>query len=488
MPAHYVLELPTSSQPLPLHVQIAQAVADDIARGRLLPGARLPGSRTLASMLGVHRNTVNAALAELSAQGWVEAQPARGVFVRTSQEAQTPRPFARGIPVRKSVPSQPGFELRAVPRAEAGRSLPKKLLLLTGGVPDPRLFPRDLLARAYRRVLRTRGAKLLDYGDAHGEASLRSALADMLRASRGLATQTEDVLITRGSQQAIWLAAHCLLSAHDRVGVEQFGYPPAWQALRSTGAALVPLALDAEGVRVDAVEAALREGGLRALYLTPHHQYPTMVALSPQRRLALLELARRHRFAILEDDYSNEFHYEGRPRLPMASADKHGNVVYIGGLSKILAPGLRIGYVVAPRPLLERMASLRTSVDRQGDATTEAAVAELLQEGEVARHARRMRQVYLARRATLVDALHTLLGERVSFELPQGGMALWLRVHGARPETWVARALERGVVFRAGRELAFEQHSVPYVRMGFTRLNERELTRAVREAARAWPE
>jgi GntR family transcriptional regulator/MocR family aminotransferase len=170
----------------------------------------------------------------------------------------------------------------------------------------------------------------------------------------------------------------------------------------------------------------------------------------------------------------------------MASADHHGSVVYLGGLSKILAPGLRIGYVVAPRPLLTRMAALRTHIDRQGDAPTEAAVAELIADGEVARHARRMRETYMARRAALAVALERELGERVSFRVPQGGMAFWVRTRGVDPEAWVARARERGVVFRAGRELAFDRARVPYVRMGFTRLDEREITRAVRIAARAW--
>jgi GntR family transcriptional regulator/MocR family aminotransferase len=482
----YVLELPEGRSDQPLSVQIAQAIAQDIARGRLAPGARLPGSRTLASMLGVHRNTVNAALAELSAQGWVESQPARGVFVRGPSPSDTPRPFARGVAERKGVPARTGFELRPQRTPPPSREPPTDFLLLTGGIPDPRLFPHAALSRAYRRVLRRRGARLLDYGPPYGEPSLRRALADMLRSTRGLACEADDVLITRGSQQSIWLSAHALLAPGDRVGVEVFGYPPAWEALRSTGATLVPLPLDHEGLRLDALEACLKEAPLRALYLTPHHQYPTMVTLSARRRLALLELARRHRFAILEDDYSNEFHYEGRPRLPLASADVHGHVVYIGGLSKILAPGLRIGYTVAPRPLLARMAALRSHIDRQGDATAEAAIAELMDEGEVTRHARRMRQVYMARREALIAALRREFGEHLSFDVPQGGMALWVRVHGVLPEAWAARARERGVLFRPGGELHFTRSSVPYVRMGFTRLDERELARAVREARRAF--
>lgn len=489
MPKSYVIELAKGANTTsPLHVQIAQAVADDIARGRLKPGARLPGSRSLAEMLGVHRNTVNAALSELTAQGWVEPQPARGYFVREPDPSFVAR-GARGRDVtKKGLPGKPGFELPAPWGREGIRGAIPKLLILTGGIPDPRLFPHALLARAYRRVLTQRGAQLLDYGPPMGELSLRQAIADMVRETRGISAHADEVLITRGSQHAIWLSAQTLVQAGDRVGVEELGYPPAWAALRSAGAQLVPLGIDGEGVRVEAVERALSTGSLRALYLTPHHQYPTMVALSPQRRLALLDLAKRHRIAILEDDYSHEFHYEGRPRLPMASTDVHGNVVYLGGLSKILAPGLRIGYVVAPRALIERMAELRSVVDRQGDAMGEAAVAELIAEGDVARHARKMRQIYLARRGVLVEALERELGCRVSFEIPQGGMALWVRVEGVKPSAWVERAKSRGVMFRAGHEFSLKGENLPYVRMGFTRLNEREIGKAVKEAARAWEE
>ncbi|MET0283882.1 MAG: PLP-dependent aminotransferase family protein [Polyangiales bacterium] len=466
----------------PLYVAIARAIAGDIARNRLRHGERLPGERTLAASLGVNRNTVHAALQELVAQGWLEPQPARGMFVRAPSPAERPRPFARGLELRAEVPARPGFELE--PRAPVIE--PAEGLQLTGGVPDPRLFPHAIYTRAYRRVLARRGAQLLDYGGPYGEASLRRGLAEMLSRQRGLAARAQDVMITRGSQQAIWLAAHALLRPGDRIGVEQYGYPPAWRAFRATGAELVPLAVDAEGVRIDALEQAFKTG-LRALYLTPHHQYPTMVALSAQRRLRLLQLAREHRCAILEDDYAHEFHFQGRPRLPLASADHHGSVIYIGTLSKILMPGLRIGYAVAPRPVLEAMATLRSVIDRQGDLPSEAAVAELIEDGELERHTRRMRRIYEQRRDVLARALHDALPERVSFTLPPGGMAFWIRVHGREPRRWVERARARGVVFRAGADYALApQASVPFVRMGFTRLDERELRQAVKLAARAF--
>lgn len=484
MATSYVIELPEQRAHLPKHVQIAQAIAEDITAGRLRAGAKLPGSRTLAKLVGVHRNTINAALDELSAQGWVESAPARGVFVRPLEKVELARAkLVRTIPAL-AIPERPRFTLGP---ASAHDRVPimrdRKLLLLTGGVADPRLFPVQSLARAYRRALLQHGQSALDYSSAYGAAPLREALSNMLNELRGLRSEADNVLITRGSQQAIWLAAQTIITAGDRVGVEAFGYPPAWQALRDAGAELVPLAVDDQGVRIDALQAALAEGPLRALYLTPHHQYPTMVSLSPARRIALLGLAHEHRIAILEDDYTHEFQYEGRPRLPLASADRSGCVVYIGTLSKILAPGLRIGYAVGPQALIERMAACRFPIDRQGDAVAELVAAELIEEGELLRHVRKMRAIYLTRRAVLVDALQAHLGARVEVTLPQGGMNLWARMHDCDVDAWVARARAKGVLMRAGSELSYGGRKQPYVRLGFTTLDERELVKAVKVAA-----
>jgi GntR family transcriptional regulator/MocR family aminotransferase len=210
--------------------------------------------------------------------------------------------------------------------------------------------------------------------------------------------------------------------------------------------------------------------------------------LSPARRLRLLELARTHRIAILEDDYDHEFHYDGRPVLPLASSDRSGVVVYIGTLSKVLAPGLRMGFVVAPAPLIERLASIRTFIDRQGDHAVERAIADLLEDGEVQRHARRMRRIYQERRDLLASALHKHLGDTVDFTVPSGGIAMWLRV---APEIdvddWVQRAAERGLSVHGGRRYAFDGRSRPFLRACFASLNEREIREAVTRLAAARP-
>jgi hypothetical protein len=209
---------------------------------------------------------------------------------------------------------------------------------------------------------------------------------------------------------ALDVCARALLRPGDRVAVEALGYRPAWDALRLAGAVLVPIAVDRDGLDIAALARAHARAPLRALYTTPHHQYPTTVTMSAGRRLALAALAARARLIVLEDDYDHEFHYDGHPVAPLAAADPTGQVIYIGTLSKVLAPGLRLGFAIAPPPVIAAMARWRSAMDRQGDLAMEAAVAELIGDGELERHVRKMRVLYQARRDALVAALTRQLG------------------------------------------------------------------------------
>jgi GntR family transcriptional regulator/MocR family aminotransferase len=247
--------------------------------------------------------------------------------------------------------------------------------------------------------------------------------------------------------------------------------------------------VDAHGLDVTALEQLVREQPLRGVYVTPHHQFPTTVTLAPARRLRLLELAREQRFWVLEDDYDHEFHYEGRPVLPLASADVHGVVVYVGTLSKVLAPGMRLGFVVAPAAVIERLASTRRFVDRQGDHLLGMAIAELMEEGEIQRHIRRAKRIYAERRARLASLLEAQFGGALSFRLPTGGTAFWVRVASdVNVDAWAARALEEtALVLQPARQFAFDGKSRPYVRLGFAQHDEREVREAIRRMAVAMP-
>jgi len=475
----------------PIFARIAELLSAEIRRGRLRPGDRLPGTRPLAEQLGVGRNTVVAAYAELAAEGWIVTRAAGGSFVSNEVPEQRARRYTKHAP-DSAAPARPGFdfESRTLERVYPTDS---KVLSLFAGVPDLRKFPTALLARAYRRALRGAGRANLDYTSPFGDPRLRAALARVVSATRGLSISPDQLLVTHGSQMALDLVARTLVRPGDRVGVEQIGYQPAWAALKQAGAELVYLPVDKQGANIDVLQSVLTKGSLRAVCLTPHHQYPTTVALSVGRRLRLLELAAKHRFAIIEDDYDHEFHYDGRPLASLASADRAGVVVYIGTLAKVLAPGLRLGFVAAPSGLIETLGAVRFHVDRHGDTITERAIAELIEDGEVSRHARRMRRIYHARRDAMVSSLTRHLGSALSFDIPAGGMALWAE---ASPEIdtrgWLARAPAHGVAFTLGRSyvapdlpLRQARRYQQFLRLGFARYDERELDTAVQRVARA---
>jgi len=481
----FPISLETRS-PTPLFAQIARAIADDVRRGRLRPEQLLPGTRSLARTLAVHRSTVVAAYEELAAQGWVRTRPGGGTVVAVSSPEPRPRRFGGAAVPGPAV--RPGFDVG--PAGDADPPLPPPgVLALWGGVPDLRLAPHAALGRAWRRAVRAR--ELLGYApDGRGDVRLRAALAGLLSQARGLAAGPDDLMVVRGSQMALDLTARALIQPGDVVVVEAPGYGPARRAFARAGGRVVPIAVDREGLDVAAVEALARGTRVRLVYVTPHHQYPTTVTLSLARRLALLDLAARQRIAILEDDYDHEFHYDGRPLLPLASGDRGGVVIYAGSLAKVLAPGLRLGFVVAPRPLLDRLAAERALVDRQGDLVLERAVAELVEEGELQRHVRRLRRVYQGRRDALCAALDRCLPGVLRYRRPAGGMALWAaaaRGRGADVETWRARALAEGLLFQTGRTFSFDGRPTPHLRLGFAVADEGELERAAAILARTVP-
>jgi GntR family transcriptional regulator / MocR family aminotransferase len=466
----------------PVVAQIARAISAHIAAGRLRPGERLPGTRDLSRILSVHRNTVLAAYQELGAEGWVETSPSRGTFVsKEIPSALRPRAAARSQGRRRV-----GYSIEPPPNHRDTCRRSPGVLELGGGVPDLRLVPIAAIARAYRRALRRPG--ILDYTEPRGEERLRQAIGAMLRSTRGLDPDPEQLIVTRGSQHALTLIARALLRPGDVVGVEELGYTSAWEAFRAVGARLVPLPLDEGGVRVDALEALVRREKVRALYLTPQHQFPTTVTFPAGRRLALLGLAAAQRFVVIEDDYDGDFHYQGRPVLPLASNDPARVVVYVGTLSKILAPALRIGYVHAPEEVVSCLAEHRRYLDGQGDRAMELAIAELLEDGEVQQHVWRMRRAYATRRDAFVEALRERLGDVLDFTVPAGGMAVWCRTDpGIDVDRWAAEARKKGVAVQPGSDFTFDGRPYPALRAGFARLPERELNEGVRRLAAALP-
>ncbi len=451
----------------PVYLQIAQSLMKDITEGRLQPGDRLPGYRALSEQLGLNRNTVMAAYQELAAEGWVVSNAGGG-----SRVAEQPP---------RELPSHTRF-VEAPPKPSG------PLLGGATGTPDPRLLPTAALARAYRRAMKSNRMDVFHAEEPQGHPRLRQALAELLNQHRGIAARPEHLFLASGSQMALFLLAQALVGQGDAVAVEALGSRDVWEVFQRAGARVLPVAVDDIGLDVDALEQVMKAGPLRAIFLTPQRQYPTLAVLSAERRARLIELAEIHQCVVLEYDPDSEFHFEGRPLRPLAGDPRGAQVVHIGTLSKIFSPHVRMGFVHAPPYLISAMRELRRTLDRQGDLALEWALADLIEDGELQRHLNRMQKTYLTRRDALAHDLRAALGDAVRFTAPPGGLAFWVETaRGIDVNQWSAASLALGVAFRPGSQFTFDGHAIPYFRLGFAGMAEAEAHEAARRMAKALP-
>jgi GntR family transcriptional regulator/MocR family aminotransferase len=413
----------------PLYRQLYEGYREAIVERRLRAGQRLPSTRSLASELGISRIPVLTAFAQLLAEGYLESQVGAGTFVA------------------RSVPEE------VVPVARAGRAREKRpgrrIEPWLGGFGPFRAsetaidhFPFQVWSSLVARHCRNPTRSLLRYGDPMGWQPFREAVASYLRTSRAVRCEADQIMVVSGSQQALQVSARVLLEPGFAVWVEEPGYAGAREALSMSGARLVPVPVDEEGL--DVASGIARCKTARAAHVTPSHQYPLGATLSASRRLALLDWARRSGAWILEDDYDSEYRYESHPIASLQGLDRDSRVVYIGTFSKVLFPGLRIGYIVIPSELVPRFAAVREVMDIFPPTLFQAALTDFLNEGHFARHLRKTRLLYRESRSALVDAIRSELGGGVEVLGEQAGMHLVV--------TLPNRCSDREVSIRAARD------------------------------------
>lgn len=460
----------------PIYLRVADAILEAVRAGQIRPGAVLPGVRELADRVGVHRNTALAALRELEAQGWVEARPRSGFYV------VDPLPERRPEPAGAVACAAPGFDVPS--RLGPITSTSNVRRDFSDGLADARLAPMEALARAYPRALRLRGPELLQSTEFLGQSRLRKVLSEHLAEQRALVRDPGQILLLGSTSMVVNLVAQALIGPEaGAVAVENPGNPLVWETLRqASGARLHPLPVDAGGLSAEALEDLLARTRVSLLVTTPQCHYPTGVALVPDRRERILALAREHRFAILELD--SEYDYLASPPRPLAAEDGTGQVLYCGSLSRLVAPGVRLAFLVVPGLLAERFAKARQRLDWQGDPILEWAVSELFLDGEVARHLRRVKKAAQDRREALFDALRFALPGLVAFDRAQEGMGLWLRGAGkladpARFDLWVRSCGIKGIKLRLGSYFDLEGRPAAATRLGFMAYTPEELQEAV---------
>ena len=460
----------------PLYLQIANQFIELIKAKKLVPKTKLPGSRVLSDLLNVHRKTIVACYEELLLQGWVESFPKKGTFVNANLPELQQQEFLNKIDFK----SEPiiGFQFYK------NKFISKKttaqfddVIYLNDGISDARLTPTEDLARIYRRICgRKRIYKEMTYGSPFGNLKLRETLVAYLNKTRGLNINLENILITRGSQMGIYLSSKLLLKEGDYIIVGDTNYSSADTAFLVQKANLLRISVDENGLVTDEIESLCKEKSINAVYVTSHHHHPTTVTLSAERRIHLLNLAKKYNFAIIEDDYDYDFNYNHSPILPLSSHDTNGNVVYIGSVCKTVAPVFRIGYLIAPKEFVVEAANQRRFIDRQGDALLELTFEEFIKSGDLDRHIKKVMRVYQYRRDLFCSLLNEKFHDIFSFNIPLGGMAVWVKLN--RMYSWAsfsksARKYKLEIGEWERYDIANRNHNC--IRIGFATYNEEEI-------------
>jgi GntR family transcriptional regulator/MocR family aminotransferase len=412
------------------YLAIADALRKAIKEGQVAPTEGLPSARKLAQQLLVNRHTIMAALAELVAQGWVEARERSGYRVVEQL------PIQSSLVINKVQQTQQSFKwqfrvtqnLAVTPKVKASE-YPYNF---SGGQPDIRKFPFDEFKSHFSQACQRLNIDNLGYGDSRGEADLIEEISTYLRRVRSITDK--EIMICNGSQEALYIISQLLLQAGDKVAVEQLGYPPAWAAFERTGAKLVAIKQDERGIIPAHLAQVFAQGKVKLLYLTPLHQYPTTVSLDISRRMQIYQLAVQYGVAIVEDDYDHEFHYDSQPIAPMAADDPAGLVIYISTFSKLMFGGVRIGYVVASNTLVEALAAYKMLINHKCNVLIQQSVAKWMQQGGFEGHLRRMTRLYQKRRDFMVLQLksyqeqglpiHFLITHNKQLRLPKNSLYL----------------------------------------------------------------
>jgi DNA-binding transcriptional MocR family regulator len=475
------------SKAIPLARQIEAEIERLIQTSLLAPGVKLPATRELAETLGVNRATVSLAYEELVAAGLAHAHVGQGTFVAPRQgaapapPAEPLRPLAidwSGLFSRSARIIGADEERRRTLGAPTG--LDSSVISFAGGMPDSDLFPTDAFRKVLNGVIRDEGDALLQYYPTGGYPPLRQYLSTYLLRV-GIEARPEEILIVNGSQQGFDLIARTLLDPGDMIAIEQPTYPRAMEVFRSFGAQLLAVPWDGEGPRADVLERLLERHSAKLFYCQPSAHNPTGMVITPPAGRRLLTAASRHQVPIVEDGFDGSLYYGPRPVAPLKASDREGVVIYIGTFSKILFPGLRLGWVVAPAPLRERLQAAKQLADLHTSALIQAAVHRFCDRRLLDRHVARVAREYGRRRDLLVGSLKRRAPEGTEWTEPRGGFSLLLTLPtGLQATALLPAAIERGVAFTPGDPFFVDGSGERTLRLSFSSVATSRIDEGVR--------
>ncbi|MEP5339234.1 MAG: PLP-dependent aminotransferase family protein [Algibacter sp.] len=461
----------------PLYIQLTNQFIELIKNGTLAPKVKLPSSRLLSELIGLHRKTVVACYEELALQGWIETVPQKGTFVNADLPLLQQQKIGDELVVSEKSKTGFSFKRNLILERSFPQSFNDNYMYVNDGVSDGRLAPVNEIAVLYRKLSNKKSmVDHLGYGTTYGDSTLRETLVRYLNETRGLKITTDHIIITRGSQMGMFLASQVLISNNEYIIVGDTNYSSFDTTFEFAGAKLLRVKVDDNGLDTNAIETLCNKHTIKAIYTTSHHHHPTTVTLSAERRIHLLNLAKTYKFAIIEDDYDYDFHYNHAPILPLASHDKNGNVIYVGSICKTVAPVYRIGYLIASKDFIDECAKLRRFIDRQGDAILELAFSNFIKEGSLDRHINKVVKIYKTRRDLFCKLLKEELNDYLSFDIPKGGMAIWATLNKKYSwETVTKIALQQKLIITDWKryDVANKKHNA--IRIGFAAYNESEI-------------
>jgi len=487
--------IPLHLQPeshIPLYVQLRDQLRSLVHSGELRSGDRIPASRELASQLGVHRTTVANAYAELESEGLIQGHVGRGTFICGAPVRQfTPPPRSNG----NGNGGMRWESLFADERAEEALSrlmpdVPPDEIAFVTCRPSEDSFPVEEFRLCCNAVLRSEGRRIMQLGSTDGYEPLKRVLMEMLR-GEGLNVRSEQILITGGCQQAIDLICKAFLRPGDSVALENPAYPGAMAIFSGARVRMLAVGVETDarrsghaGLDVDALESVLMQNRVKFIFITPEFHNPTGTTLPVAERRRLLEIATRYQVPVIEDYIYARLRLRGSAIPSLKSLDRTGNVIHIDSFSKIAFPGLRVGWCVGPESVIERLRVVKQTTDLHTDQLSQAALAEFVRRGHLARHLAKMKKVYRGRLEALETALEKHMPEDASWSRPEGGMSIWVTLPpGLDAGELLIHVRERGVHFVPGRYFYFQNPQPNTLRLGFAGLDEKKITRGVQTLA-----
>jgi len=428
----------------PVYRQISLEIRRAVLDGRLPAGSRLPATRDLARRLGVNRNTVVAAYDALVTEGWVASHTGRGTFVIDRESLATGEPLRSGF--SRTVECAAVSGLRSIYRL----AISDEGISFVGSYPAGDLMPVDSFAESLQAVLMKDGSSILGYGPTAGSSGLRETIAATMREA-GSDVSPERTLVTSGAQQAIELVFRTFVERGDAVVVEEPTYTGALSVLNSLGARIVGVGVDEEGIRPELLQVALDRHKPKLLYVQPTFHNPTTTEMGRERRREVVEICRRQGCLIVEDDWAGDLRFDGESQPTLHAIDGGSNVVYLSTFSKKLMPGLRVGWVVAPDAVMERLVELKRLQDCGTSPLIQAALDHFLRAGGLDAHLKKILPAYRGRRDAMFEALSRHFPKEAVFVRPTGGLFVWVTLPaGFDGNGLFAAARRRGVLYSRG--------------------------------------